>query len=40
MTAATTMQIPGFLGDVIAPDHDATTTHGPCGTAPSIDDLG
>jgi hypothetical protein len=22
MTAATAMQIPGYLGDVIAPDHD------------------
>jgi hypothetical protein len=40
MSAPTTMQIPGFRGDVIAPDHHDYDDAEPYGTAPSTDDLG
>ncbi len=40
MSARTTMQIPGFRGDVIVPDHhDYDDARAVVRTAPSTDDL-
>ena len=40
MTAPTAMQIPGFRGDLITPDHHDYDDARAYGTAPSTDDPG